>query len=69
MRIDQNRKVQSFFVAEVIVHRGEIGPGPTTDFPDGCIAKAFLSKGLARCFQEALTGFGAGGDGAGISLK
>ena len=62
MRVYQDRQVQPFFVAEVIVHRGEIGPGPAADFPDGGVAKALPGKDLPRGCQEALPGFVAGGD-------
>ena len=62
MRVYQDRKIQSLFVAEVIVNRSKISPGPATDFPDGGVAKAFFGKDCPRGFQEAPTGFVAGRD-------
>ncbi len=60
MRVFHDRGIQTLFIAEVIVHGREVGPGPTADFADGGVAKPSFSKDCPRRVQKALTGFGAG---------
>ncbi len=57
----QDRGVESGFVPEMIIHRGQIGVGPAADFPDGGLAEAPGGEDLAGGLQEALPGFGGGG--------
>jgi hypothetical protein len=57
----QDGNVESFFVPEMVIYRGEVGPGPTADFPDGGLAEAPVGENLAGGLQEALPGFGGGG--------
>jgi hypothetical protein len=56
--IFQDRGIKSGFIPKVVIYRGEVGPGPTADFPDGGLAVAPGGKDLAGGFQEALPGVG-----------
>ena len=54
--------VQTLFIAEVIVHRGEVGPGPLADLTHRGVAETLLGKDLPGGLQQALLGFGADGN-------
>ena len=58
----QDGGVKSFFVPEMIVDGGKVSPGPAADFPDGGVTEAAGGKDFAGGQQEALAGFGSGGE-------
>ena len=53
----QDRGVESGFVPEMIIHRGQIGIGPVADFPDGGLAEAPGGEDLAGGLEKSLPGF------------
>ncbi len=57
----QDGGIESFFIAKVVIDRGEVGPGPAADFPDGGLAEAAGGKDFTGGQQEALPGFRSGG--------
>ena len=53
--------IESLFIAEMVIDRGEVGPGPPADFPDGGLAETAGGEDLAGGVQEALAGLRSGG--------
>jgi hypothetical protein len=53
----------------VVIDGGEVGPGTTTDLPDGGLAEALSGKDLAGGLEEALPGFGSRGSMGVLSFQ
>jgi hypothetical protein len=53
----ENRRVNLFLAAEVIVDGGNVGFGLLADFPNGDVAEAVFGEHFACGLNQALSGF------------